>query len=38
LNPLFDIRSSLAFTVDDCQQVVEIVAYWANQLLVKGLS
>jgi hypothetical protein len=38
LNPLFGIRTPLTFTLDDCQQVVEIMAYWANLLLVKGPS
>jgi hypothetical protein len=38
LNPLFDIRTHSTFTLEDCQQVVEIMGYCANELLVKGPS
>ncbi|MCP4289659.1 MAG: DegT/DnrJ/EryC1/StrS aminotransferase family protein [Gammaproteobacteria bacterium] len=35
LNTLFDMRIPLTFSLDDCRQIGEIIAYCANELLNK---
>jgi len=37
LNTLFDVRIPLTFSLDDCRQVAEIIAYCANELLAKDV-
>ncbi|MCP4486723.1 MAG: DegT/DnrJ/EryC1/StrS aminotransferase family protein [Gammaproteobacteria bacterium] len=37
LNTLFDVRIPLTFSLEDCRQVAEIIAYCANELLAKDV-